>query len=76
MPTLPTSKSFDSISLGLLGLPRAYLSNKQIIGTGPTGTTSGLPANQQIIGWAIIIIIIIIFIFIFIIFIILVIESQ
>ena len=53
-PTLPTSKSLDSIALGLLGLPWAYLAKEQILGFhwfGPTGPTLGLhwqPGNHWI----------------------------
>ena len=48
-PTLPTSKSLDSIALALLGLQWAYLANQQIIEFhcgGPTGPSSGLPCQQ------------------------------
>ena len=47
-PILPTSKSLDSIALGLLGLPWAYLGNEHILGfhcSGPTGLTLGLPCQ-------------------------------
>ena len=43
---LTTSRSLESIALGLLCLPRACLDNQQLIGihcSGPVGPTSGIP---------------------------------
>ena len=48
-PALPTSKSWDPVALGLLGLSWAYLDNEQILGSncsGPIRPTFGLPCQR------------------------------